>query len=551
MRLYVNIKKKIGSFSLDVNFTVEKGVFGLFGRSGSGKSMTLKCIAGIENPDEGEIILGNKVFFSSIKKINLPPRKRRIGYMFQDYALFPNMTVEKNIKIAIGKRNSDELVRDYISQFQLVGLEKHYPHELSGGEKQRVALARMMAAEPEVILLDEPFTALDSFLKDRLLCEMKDTINKSKKETIFVSHSRDEVTYICDEVKIMNKGKIDKVDYEIWKNDIHKYSIDMERYKEIYALGNSEKINKKGEGLKENNEHKEKKLKSVYKYYDSRLIETDLDDAFTFLKESNNIVSIVGAGGKTSLMYALADRASKNGFHTLVTTSTHIWKPNGELFANNISEVRRLWGRGSFAVVGTKIEGLQSEMGNKNNKSKVEIEKIKDENFRTDNRDIENKEDVYFWGSKRHDDFNKLSGLKSEELEKYLDISELVFIEADGAAGKPLKVPREQEPVIFDKTNIVIYVVGLDVIGKRVSEFCFNPDGVMKFLDVNSDHIIDEEDVANIISSEKAGRKDVDSRKFIVVLNKCDSEKHKKSAIKIGEELERKDIKEIYISMFE
>ena len=167
MSLYVQIKKKLGKFQLDVEFTVEKGVFAILGASGCGKSMTLKYIAGIETPDEGRIILNERVLYDSKKKFNLPPQKRKVGYMFQDYALFPNMTVEQNIMAGMGRKPDKAKVTSYIEKFRLTELEKHYPSELSGGQKQRVAMARMLAAQPEVILLDEPFSALDSYLKVR------------------------------------------------------------------------------------------------------------------------------------------------------------------------------------------------------------------------------------------------------------------------------------------------------------------------------------------------------------------------------------------------
>ena len=165
MAIDVEIKKKTGNFCLEVKFCAEEEIFALLGASGCGKSMTLKCIAGIETPDEGHIILNGRVLFDSEKKINIIPQKRKVGYMFQDYALFPNMTVEKNIMAGMGKHPSVEIVQNYIERFQLNGLENRLPAQLSGGQKQRVALARMMAAEPEILLLDEPLSALDSYLK--------------------------------------------------------------------------------------------------------------------------------------------------------------------------------------------------------------------------------------------------------------------------------------------------------------------------------------------------------------------------------------------------
>ncbi len=205
MKLYVDIRKKTGDFNLDVTFECGSGTHAILGASGCGKSMTLKCIAGIETPDEGVIILNNKVLYDSKKKINLPPQKRSTGYMFQDYALFPNMTVRKNIEIA-AKGNTVE--KSYFSRFHLDGLEELYPYQLSGGQKQRTAMARMLAASPEMIMLDEPFSALDSHLKWKLEKEVKQTLEELNTITLFVSHDRDEVYRLCDTVGAMENGKL-------------------------------------------------------------------------------------------------------------------------------------------------------------------------------------------------------------------------------------------------------------------------------------------------------------------------------------------------------
>ena len=187
MAIEVAIKKKIESFSLDVSFSAGEEMFALLGASGCGKSMTLKCIAGIETPDEGKIVLNGRTLFDSEKKINLIPQKRKVGYMFQDYALFPNMTVEKNIMAGMGKNPEKSIVQDYIRRFRLEGLEHHLPRQLSGGQKQRVALARMMASQPEILLLDEPLSALDSFLKWQVEEELQDLLSEIGKTVLFVS----------------------------------------------------------------------------------------------------------------------------------------------------------------------------------------------------------------------------------------------------------------------------------------------------------------------------------------------------------------------------
>ena len=212
MSLKVNIRKRLGNFNLDVAFETERGVFAILGASGCGKSMTLKCIAGIETPDEGRIELNGRVLYDSAKKINLTPQKRRVGYMFQDYALFPNMTVEQNIKAGMGKHPEEEKVRSYINRFRLEGLEKHYPAQLSGGQKQRVAMVRMIASEPDILLLDEPFSALDSYLKWELEQEMRDMLAEVQKPVLFVSHNRDEVYRLCSMVSCIDHGKMEVIE---------------------------------------------------------------------------------------------------------------------------------------------------------------------------------------------------------------------------------------------------------------------------------------------------------------------------------------------------
>lgn len=211
MAIEVAIKKKIGNFILDVAFEAGEEIFAILGASGCGKSMTLKCIAGIETPDEGKIIVNGRTLFDSEKRVNLAPQKRKVGYMFQDYALFPNMTIEQNIMAGMGKHPDLGRVAGFIRRFQLDGLEKRLPSQLSGGQKQRVALARMMAAEPEILLLDEPLSALDSFLKWQMEEELMEILSTVKKTVLFVSHSRDEVYHLCHRVCVLEKGHMETV----------------------------------------------------------------------------------------------------------------------------------------------------------------------------------------------------------------------------------------------------------------------------------------------------------------------------------------------------
>lgn len=208
MSLFVDIRKKLKGFYLDVSFETNGDYLGILGASGSGKSMTLKCIAGIETPDEGRIVLNGKVLFDSKKKINLKPQERNIGYLFQNYALFPNMTVEENIGIGlIEDKEKLEKVNEMIRIFQLSGLEKKYPSELSGGQAQRVALARAIIYKPDILMLDEPFSALDSYLKEKLQTDILELLKFYDKEVLMVTHSRNEVYKFCGNVVIIEKGK--------------------------------------------------------------------------------------------------------------------------------------------------------------------------------------------------------------------------------------------------------------------------------------------------------------------------------------------------------
>ncbi len=209
MALSVDIEKKLGDFHLKSRFYAENETLAILGASGCGKSMTLKCIAGVETPDRGRIVLDGRVLFDSDRKINLPARVRKTGYLFQNYALFPNLTVERNIACGVRKpkREKEKIVREKISAFYLNGLEEQYPSQLSGGQQQRVALARMLAGEPQLIMLDEPLSALDSFLKWKLEQEILKVKGSFYGTILLVSHSRDEVYRLCDRIVAMENGK--------------------------------------------------------------------------------------------------------------------------------------------------------------------------------------------------------------------------------------------------------------------------------------------------------------------------------------------------------
>ena len=210
MALSVDIEKTLGDFHLLVKFEAENRVLALLGASGCGKSMTLKCIAGIERPDRGVITLDGTTLFDSGRGVNLPPQRRRVGYLFQHYALFPNMTVEQNIAVGVRDRcRAREETAEAIAAMRLEGLERKRPHQLSGGQQQRAALARILVNRPEVLLLDEPFSALDSHLRFQLEQELRGAIRRFGKTVLLVSHNRDEVFRLSDEVAIMHDGRIE------------------------------------------------------------------------------------------------------------------------------------------------------------------------------------------------------------------------------------------------------------------------------------------------------------------------------------------------------
>ncbi|MEY8353182.1 ATP-binding cassette domain-containing protein [Lachnospiraceae bacterium 54-53] len=209
MALQAKIQKKFSGFELDVEFETDGGCMGILGASGCGKSMTLKCLAGIEKPDSGRIVLNGKVLFDSEKGIHLPAKKRRVGYLFQNYALFPTMTVEENLAVVLRGRRKDKLplIAEQLKRFQLEGLEKRYPSQLSGGQQQRAALARMLLNRPDILMLDEPFSALDGFLKDALQLELLELIRNYSGDVLMVSHSRDEIYKFCDHMMLIGEGK--------------------------------------------------------------------------------------------------------------------------------------------------------------------------------------------------------------------------------------------------------------------------------------------------------------------------------------------------------
>ena len=211
MSLSVDIEKKLGAFHLRSQFEAPDETMALLGASGCGKSMTLKCIAGIVTPDRGRIVLGGRVLFDSEKKINLPPQQRRVGYLFQQYALFPNMSVEQNILCGIrsgDKAEKRRVLAEKIRMFRLEGLEKKHPAQLSGGQQQRVALARAVVIEPSVLLFDEPLSNLDAKLRESMRDELRALQQRLGITSLYVTHDQSEAMAISDKVVIMKDGVI-------------------------------------------------------------------------------------------------------------------------------------------------------------------------------------------------------------------------------------------------------------------------------------------------------------------------------------------------------
>lgn len=213
MGLVVSIEKILKEFTLKAQLKADAECLGLMGPSGSGKSMTLKCIAGIETPDKGKIILDGKVLFDSDKNINLTPQERKIGYLFQGYALFPNMTVEENIHTGLkarkmSKQEIENRTMEMLKRFHIEELQNRYPRQLSGGQKQRAALARLMAYEPEVILLDEPFSSLDEDLREELQHEIRNMLADFHRPSILVSHNSKEINNLCNKKYQIIRGQI-------------------------------------------------------------------------------------------------------------------------------------------------------------------------------------------------------------------------------------------------------------------------------------------------------------------------------------------------------
>ncbi len=210
MSLHVDIQKFWKNFSLRVQFSCESDeTTGILGASGSGKSMILRSISGLITPDKGHIELDGRTLFHAAKRINLPPRKRNIGYLFQNYALFPHMSVHDNLLCACkcSRQKATAETEALLKRFDLLSLSKRYPAQLSGGQQQRVALARAIATRPNLLLLDEPFSALDTHLKEGLLLDMHRHLQSFPGPALLVTHSRDEIYKLCNQLLFLQNGQ--------------------------------------------------------------------------------------------------------------------------------------------------------------------------------------------------------------------------------------------------------------------------------------------------------------------------------------------------------
>jgi molybdate transport system ATP-binding protein len=210
----VNVEKTLiglqGRFLLKINFIMKKHEFlSIFGKSGSGKTTLLRMIAGLEKPDKGLIKVDDIIYFDSGKKINLPPQKRKVGVVFQNYALFPNMTVYENLVFAMEKEDKQKIL-EMLEKIELLELKDRYSSTLSGGQQQRVALARALIRDPKILLLDEPLSALDYEIRLKLQDEIKKIHRDYKLSTILISHDKPEVFKLADRVILLENGKVIK-----------------------------------------------------------------------------------------------------------------------------------------------------------------------------------------------------------------------------------------------------------------------------------------------------------------------------------------------------
>ena len=212
MSLEVSIEKAFEGFTLRAAFSADHGATAILGASGCGKSMTLRCIAGIVRPDKGRIVLDGRVLFDSERHIDLPPQQRGVGLLFQNYALFPNMTVEQNVLCGLKQEKNREARQkrcaEMLRALRLEPLARQYPAQLSGGQQQRTALARILVGRPGLLMLDEPFSALDSYLREEVEGEVGALLDAFAGTALLVTHNRDEAYRLCPKMIVMDKGQV-------------------------------------------------------------------------------------------------------------------------------------------------------------------------------------------------------------------------------------------------------------------------------------------------------------------------------------------------------
>lgn len=211
MPLEIQIEKKLADFALNVSFEAANETLSILGPSGAGKTMLLRCIAGLEQPDRGRIALDDRVFYDSERRISVPARQRHVGMLFQNYALFPHRTVEENVAFGVKQLPAGERaarVTALVAQTHLGGLEQRYPRELSGGEQQRAALARALAIEPAALLLDEPLSALDTHLRSQMEAQLLMTFAEFRRPALLVTHNIEEAYRLGSNMLVLSRGRI-------------------------------------------------------------------------------------------------------------------------------------------------------------------------------------------------------------------------------------------------------------------------------------------------------------------------------------------------------
>ncbi len=216
MEIQVSLSKKLtggnsNEFILNEEFNCHNEMIVLFGPTGAGKTLTLNCIAGLEVPDKGRIIVNGTTYFDSEKNINVSPQKRKVGYLFQNYALFPHLTVEKNILFSMRSENNIKELEKMLNLFEIHGLEKRYPSQLSGGQRQRVALARALITQPKILLLDEPFSAIDHITRVRLRRDLKKIREMIKIPIVLITHNPVEAYSMADTLIVYRYGGIEQI----------------------------------------------------------------------------------------------------------------------------------------------------------------------------------------------------------------------------------------------------------------------------------------------------------------------------------------------------